>query len=145
MNKSDQINELALALSKAQSEIEPAKKDAANPFFKSKYADLSSVWAAAQKPLNKNGLSIVQTTKVVDHKLMLETVLMHSSGQWISGEFPIRPTKDDPQALGSATSYARRYALAAMLSITQDDDDAESNMTRENTHAPKTFTRTTGK
>lgn len=132
LNQSEQINELAAALAKAQGEIKSAKKDTANTFFKSKYADLDAVWEAARVPLSKNGLSVIQTT---DHSstgtgLVLVTTLCHSSGQFIKGIYPIVPIKNDPQGQGSALSYGRRYALAAIVGITQADDDAEHAMGR---------------
>lgn len=131
MIKSETINELATALSKAQGEMSAAKKDTTNPFFKSKYADLSSVWEAARGPLSKNGLSVVQTTNPTDGKSVeLVTALLHSSGQWITGTMVMIPTKQDPQGLGSCITYMRRYALSAILGISQDDDDANATLTR---------------
>lgn len=120
--KSEQINELAKALSAAQGAMEGAKKDTVNPFFKSRYADLGSVWEAIRGPLSKNGLSVVQT--VDDTKLI--TTLMHSSGQWIDSSYPISAKDATPQAIGSAMTYARRYALAAIVGVYQTDDDAEA-------------------
>lgn len=127
MNKSESLNELATALSKAQGEMSVAKKDTTNTFFKSKYADLSSVWEAARIPLSKNGLSVVQTTNPTDGKSVeLVTTLMHSSGQWIEGTTVMIPTKQDPQGMGSCITYMRRYALSAILGISQDDDDGNA-------------------
>ena len=117
------INELAAALAKAQAEIQNAKKDSENPFFKSKYADLSAVWDACRGPLTKNGLSIVQIPYGHDGKYFLNTILMHSSGQFLSGILPVVPIKGDPQALGSALTYMRRYALSAMVGNAPEDDD----------------------
>lgn len=129
MQKSEQINELSKALCAAQSEIDGAIKDSTNPFFKSKYADLASVMEALKKPFQKNGLSFVQSSRVTETgNLVLVTMLLHSSGQWISGEYPVKGIKDDPQALGSATTYARRYALSAMCGVAQVDDDANAAM-----------------
>lgn len=121
--KSEQINELASALNKAQAELQSAKKDANNPFFKSKYADLTSVWEAARPVLAKNGLSVAQTVGLTG----LTTILMHSSGQYIEDTMPIVVAKqNDPQALGSAITYARRYALAAIVGVVADDDDGNA-------------------
>lgn len=86
MKTSDQINELATALAKAQAEIEGAAKDANNPFFKSKYADLASV-IGALKPMAKYGLSFIQG--FADSKTELITRLMHSSGQWVESSYPV--------------------------------------------------------
>lgn len=129
MNQSEQINELATALSKAQASIGPAIKDSYNPFFKSKYADLSSVWAACKEPLTKNGLAVVQTMSAQEGKMFLITTLTHSSGQWMSSTLPICPMKNDPQGLGSAITYLRRYSLASITGVTTDDDDGQSAST----------------
>ena len=127
MQKSEEINELATALTKAQGGLEGAKMDGVNPFFKAKYATLASVWDACRKPLTDNGLSVVQTCSVGESEgLILDTTLLHTSGQWISGELAIKPTKNDPQGIGSAITYARRYGLAAIIGICPEDDDAES-------------------
>ncbi len=120
--KSESINELATALAKAQQEIKPALKDAANPFFKSKYADLHSTWDACKDALNKNGLSVVQTME----DQFLITTLLHTSGQWIEGACPLINTKGDMQGLGSAVSYARRYSIAAICGVVSEDDDAQT-------------------
>lgn len=126
MNKSEQINELAVALSKAQGAIKGAIKDTANPFFKSKYADLSSVWEACRSQLAANGLAVVQTPCQGEAGITVETMLMHSSGQWVSNQFTMPVAKADAQAVGSAITYARRYALAAMVGIAPEDDDGNS-------------------
>lgn len=125
MKSSENINELATALNKAQSEMMGAAMDAENPFFKSKYADLKSVWKAAKGPLTNNGLSIVQGPIPTESGIRLATRLMHISGQWIESELTMPTTKEDPQQYGSAITYARRYSLSAMIGIYQDDDDAE--------------------
>lgn len=124
MTKSDSIAALAAALAKAQGEISGAKKDEENPFYKSKYADLASVWDACREPLSKHGLSVIQTTGF-DSKdqFTLFTVLAHSSGEWIESAYPLNPVKNDPQGMGSCVSYARRYSLAAIVGIYQVDDD----------------------
>lgn len=126
MYQSDQINELASALSKAQGEIHGAKKDSANPFFKSSYADLASVMDAIREPFAKNGLAITQTFDNLPEGLVICTTLMHSSGQWIKGTMAIHPVKQDPQGVGSATTYARRYSLAAIAGVAQVDDDGNA-------------------
>lgn len=127
---SAEIKDLAAALSKAQSEIEGAKKDSQNPFYKSRYADLESVWDSCRTAITKQGLSVAQQCMVVDKENLLVTTLMHSSGQWIRGVQAISPKDNSPQAIGSAITYARRYGLAAMLGIYQTDDDAEAAMNR---------------
>lgn len=127
---SPEVNELAKALASAQSEIAGAKMDSENPFFKAKYADLASVWEACRKPLTKNGLSIAQSTQDTEHGVKVITTLMHSSGQWITGEMTLKPEKQTPQTIGSCISYARRYALAAMVGVAQVDDDAEATKSK---------------
>ena len=140
--QSESIGALAAALAKAQGIMLGAAKDAANPFFKSSYADLASVWAACRAPLAANGLSVIQTTGIdADGRAQLITTLAHSSGEWISGHYPVRPVKDDPQGLGSAITYARRYALSAMVGIAPEDDDAEAAMDRNAKPASKPVAR----
>jgi len=124
--QSENINELALALSKAQAGITGALKDSANPFFKSKYADLASCWDACRRQLTDNNLSVIQTTDLADGLVVVRTTLAHSSGQWIAGVLPVRAKDDSPQAQGSGITYARRYALAAIVGLAQIDDDAEA-------------------
>lgn len=127
MEKSDQINEISAALSKAQAKIEGAVKDSNNPFFKSKYADLHSVWQACKEHLAANGLAVLQSPEGNDDgKIMVTTMITHSSGQWISGSFTIPVSKNDAQAVGSAITYARRYALAAMVGVCPEDDDGNA-------------------
>ncbi len=130
MNKSEAINELAAALSKAQGVIQDAKKDSSNPFFKSKYADLASVWNVCRKPLSDNGLSIVQTVETKEGKRIVETILLHSSGQYISSSLELALKDESMQAIGSAITYARRYCLSAIVGICPDDDDGEESMGR---------------
>lgn len=126
MKNYEQLGELATALSLAQSEMKGAVKDATNPFFKSRYADLESVWSACRESLAKNGLSVTQTMGFIPEAgPTLITTLLHSSGQWLSGEQPIMAKGLTPQELGSAITYARRYGLAAIVGIVQVDDDGE--------------------
>lgn len=130
-NKSATIGELAKALCNVQSKLAGAKKDSTNPFFKSKYADLAACWDACRDLLSANGLSVVQTTSVEEGwELVLDTVLMHTSGEWIDGQLPVKLVKSDPQGLGSAITYARRYALCAIVGICPEDDDGESAVKR---------------
>jgi hypothetical protein len=124
MNKSEQINELAAALAKAQSGMKAAIKDSSNPFFKSNYADLAAVWDACKSQLAANGLAISQHPATDEHgNILVETALIHSSGQWMSSTLAMKPVKNDPQAFGSAITYARRYALAAVVGVVTEDDD----------------------
>jgi hypothetical protein len=127
MKSSATIGKLAEALSKAQAEIKGAVKDSSNPFFKSKYADLESIWDAIRVPLTKNGLSVAQGTDfLVEVGTVVVTRLMHTSGEWIEACLPVMALKPEPQAMGSAITYARRYSLAGMVGVVQTDDDAES-------------------
>ena len=129
---SESIEKIAAALALAQGEMKPAIKDKENPFYKSSYADLASVWGACRVPLAKNGISVVQVPTLSAGKMVLITMLLHTSGQYIRGEYPVVPLKTDPQGIGSALSYARRYSLAAMVGIcTDDDDDGETAQGRK--------------
>jgi hypothetical protein len=132
MNQSEHINELATALSKCQGEITPAIKDSKNPFFKSSYADLNSVWSVCREPLSKHGLAVIQTMdKDESGALVLVTTLAHSSGQWIRSRSPIPLLKQDPQSMGSSLTYMRRYSLSAIVGVSTDaDDDGEAAMNR---------------
>ena len=132
MNKSEQVDKLAAALCKAQAEMCGAVKDAKNPFFKSSYADLTSVIKAIKEPFANNGLSYSQfpVTSEGGGGVGVVTVLLHSSGQWIESEFYLPLAKKDLQGGGSAITYARRYALQAMAGIPTADDDAEAAMMR---------------
>lgn len=138
MDRSEQINELASSLAKAQGQMMHATKDSVNPHFRSKYADLASVWEACRKPLADNGLSIVQLPEPADTGLVLNTVLMHSSGQWIGSKIAMPLQKADPQGYGSVLTYARRYALAAIVGVYQDDDDGSAATEQHNkaAHVP---------
>ena len=127
---SENISELAVALAKAQAETGIVIRDAVNPFFKSKYATLASVWEAVRPALTKNGLSIVQMPSHDEHSYYVETMLIHGSGQWIKNKTYMKVVKDDPQGVGSLISYARRYALQAMTMVCPEDDDGEVAMGR---------------
>lgn len=130
MHKSEQINELATALSKAQAMIKGAVEDSTNPHFRSKYASLQAHIDASREALSKNGLSVMQLLTDMNCENMdlitLETVLMHSSGQWVSSTFSVPVSKKDAQGFGSAITYARRYAYAAALGIAPIDDDGHA-------------------
>ena len=137
MKHSESIALLAGALAKAQLQIEPASKNATNPHFRSHYADLASIWDACRGPLNTNGLSIVQFPCDGEvGRTGLCTMLLHSSGEFISEVVTTRSQKDDPQGLGSALTYLRRYALAAVVGVTAtEDDDGNAASTPANARA----------
>lgn len=130
MNAVTQIQGIAAALAKTQGEIKAAIKDSTNPHFKSKYADLTAVWEACRGPLSKNGLAIVQTTEFDASDVWLVTTLLHTSGESISGRYPLRPVKNDPQGYGSALTYARRYTIAALVGVVADEDDDGNRASR---------------
>lgn len=131
--------EFAKALVKFRSELKPAVKDANNPFFKSTYADLSSIIEASREPLAANGLSFVQVVHDGE-AAKVETIIVHESGQSIScGIVSIMPSKRDPQGFGSAITYARRYSLQSALGIPTEDDDGNEASKPVNTLAPKSL------
>jgi hypothetical protein len=124
--QSEKIEALALALVQVQGNLKPAIKDSKNPFFKSSYADLTSVWEACREQLAKNDLAVFQGCETHDGSDFLTTTVMHKSGQWIKSEIRLLLTKQDAQGMGSAITYARRYSLAAAIGIVQDDDDGNA-------------------
>jgi len=126
MNTSPELNELAAALCLAQAEIAGAHKNAANPFFKSKYSDLASCWSAVREPLTKHDLSVVQSPSADGAKVSVETMVLHASGQWVSGTMTATAKDDSPQAIISIVTYLRRAGLSSFCSIAPVDDDAES-------------------
>lgn len=126
MTRSENINELVAALALAQKKFSPIFKENDNPAFRSKYADLATVIAATQKALAENGLVVIQLPNTEGQILRLITMLAHSSGQWIANEFCLPATmrdRFDAQAIGSALTYGRRYALQAILGVAADVDD----------------------
>ena len=128
MNKSESIAGLAAALAKAQGAMKGALKDSANPFFKSRYADLASVVEAIRAAFSANGLSYIQTLEPSDKdEVRVETTLLHSSGEWIScGVLSLPVSKIDAQGYGSALTYARRYSLSAAVGVAPEDDDGNA-------------------
>lgn len=133
MSQSSSILEIAKALVKVQAEITPAIKDSKNPFLKTTYASLNSVLDSCRGALRENGLVLIQSPVAAPEHLGtdfigLETKLIHAeSGEWLSSLTVIPLAKPDPQAMGAAISYARRYALAAMLGIvSEEDNDCET-------------------
>lgn len=141
---SQTINELATALAKAQSEMKPAVKDADNPFFKSKYADLATVWESIRNPLSKNGLCVSQLIGSDGNVVTVETVLMHTSGQFISGKLSMTAKDPMPQSIASASTYARRYGLSAIVGVSseEDDDGAQASGTNGHKEVKKAVTET---
>lgn len=142
MIMSASIANIAPALLKAQSKMGNATKDSKNPFFKSKYADLNSVREACTPELNAEGITVLQPMVQKDGKSFVRTLLLHTTGEYIGSDTEVVTAKqNDPQAYGSAVSYARRYGLQALVSLGAEDDDAEGNMNREKVQAKQTDTQ----
>lgn len=126
-NISSSITKLAPALLKAQKEIGGAKKGADNPFFKKKYADLGAVMEACKDAFNENGIVVLQPVVTDGTETYVETMLLHESGEYISAKMVVScKNKDNPQEMGSAVSYAKRYSLQAIALIPSEDDDGEA-------------------
>ena len=121
--KSVEINKLATALSKAQSEMKGAEKKSINPFFNSGYADLHTVIESSFPHLTKNGLSVIQGNESKPGEFFVTTMLLHESGQWIKSKLKMPIEKITAQSIGSTITYGRRYGLSAMVGISQYDDD----------------------
>lgn len=137
MQHSDQIDSLAKALHKAQGELEFAKKDAVNPHFNSRYADLWRIWQAAKPVLVNNGLSVIQGFTPSDGETVtIVTTLLHVSGQWMRSSLTLKPTKPDPQGIGSAITYGRRYGLSSILGIVADEDDDGNQASTQTAKTP---------
>src|SRR3954467_6932288 len=105
------LGRLTTALIAAQRDFSPALKTAFNPHFRSQYVDLAGVIGACREALHNNGLTVVQTTAVAEYGTVLRSILLHVSGEQIASEYPLVPVKNDPQGMGSAVTYARRYSL----------------------------------
>ena len=126
MITSDQVDKIFPALIKAQSEMGNAKKSSANPFFKSKYADLSEIIDVSKESLSKNGIGIIQSPGGNGNTVTVTARLIHESGQWIEDTISLPLTQNTPQAAGSAITYGRRYQLAALMNMAQEDDDGNT-------------------
>lgn len=127
--RSEEIKELTTALCKAQSEMEIAELNKANPYFKSRYADFQSVVDASRRCLAKYGFSVTQPiTTEEDGNAYLNTILMHSSGQWVASKMRINPAKNDIQSISSHITYLRRICYASLIGVVtgEDDDDGEA-------------------
>ena len=137
--KSNDITELATALAKAQSEIDGARKNTTNDWFKSNYADLHQVIQSSFPQLTKYGLSVIQGSDWINGNIHVTTMLCHSSGQWVKSSVCM-PLKDNynAQDVGTAVTYGRRYGLSAMVGVAQYDDDAQSISPPKPKAKPKT-------
>lgn len=140
--QSDSLNELASALAKAQGEITGASKDRTNPAFQSKYATLASCWDACREPLSKNGLAVIQRVSEASRNVVsVETLLVHSSGQWVSQVVRLPVDKPTAQGVGSAITYARRYGLSAAVGVAPADDDDDGNRASMPSERPSGYVR----
>lgn len=135
MNTSEQINEIAGALAKAQAAIQNPKKESENPHFKSRYADLATGIDAVRLALAAQSVVIMQATHMDGDLMMLETRLVHASGQWVGSTYPVCRFPARQQEVGSALTYARRYSLFALVGIAGDDDDG-NEASKSETPAP---------
>lgn len=139
MNKSESIKNIAIALSKFQGEVQNPKNTADNPYFNSKYAPLSDVLNIVRPILSKYGLSVLQSPSSDAQNIIISTMLMHESGEWIELEpLTLKADKQTAQGTGSAITYGRRYALSAILGISSEDDDDGNHATGDGEKAANT-------
>ena len=138
MKKSETLTEFSKAFAKTQQEMKQPLKDANNPFFKSKYVPLENVVEAITESASKNGISFTQFPSSDEAgNVTVGTLVMHSSGEWIEYDpIKMKPVKNDPQSIGSAITYAKRYALSAIFGITSDQDDDGNEATQAKKQAP---------
>lgn len=136
MIHSEQLNEIATALAIAQGEIENAVKNSNNPHFRSKYADLAEILNTVRPVFAKHGIAVVQSPSYADGIVSVTTTMMHKSGQYMTDTCYAPATKLDPQGVGSAITYLRRYSLAAFAGIAQEDDDGNAASQRPAPAAP---------
>ena len=129
MNKSESIAALAKALAAAQADMSNANKNAVNPHFKNRYADLAELVNVTRPVLASHSLAVTQWVGFVEGNATVETVLMHESGEWMSSTAATPVNKKDPQGIGSAVTYLRRYSLAAVCNVAQEDDDGNAAAT----------------
>lgn len=136
---SPKIDLVASALSTAQGAMGAAEKSSTNPHFRSKYADINSVIDASKEALAANGLSVIQLPSANPPFVRITTIIMHKSGQWISGELTLKADADTAQKVGSAVTYGRRYALTSILLMGAEDDDGNLANQRapQNTQTPQ--------
>jgi hypothetical protein len=160
MEMSEQINELAAALSKAQASFKHVAKNKTVTIqtrergqYSYKYGDLADSWDTARAQLTTNGLSVVQSPSFNEGWLILHTIIMHSSGQWIRGTMQTLAKADDVKSLGSAITYLRRYAFCSMTGLVADEDDdggssnagAHTNGAKQYSEHPVVTNAATGK
>jgi hypothetical protein len=137
MNLEHSTPELFASLAKMQGEVENATKGSLNPHFKSRYADLAEVLNTIRPSMSANGLSVIQSPAFDGVRVSVTTTICHSSGGYVSGEISCVPAKHDGQGVGAATTYLRRYALAAFAGVAQEDDDGQTARTEQRVTYPK--------
>lgn len=126
-----ELNKIFEALAKVQGAMGFAKKDSENPFYRTTYADLASCWETCRELLSKKNLCVIQLTQESkDGMVIVRSILGHSSGQWISGMLALKPTKTDPQGVGAAFTYGRRFGLMGLVGIAPDDDDDGNSISK---------------
>lgn len=123
VEQSESITKLAAAIVAASAEFKNPPKDSVNPHYKSRFADLATVIDTVKPTLTKHKLAVMQFPAEVAGQPAMATMLIHESGEWIRSAIPLCPAKTDPQGIGSASTYARRYGLQAVLGITAENDD----------------------
>lgn len=126
MQKSESIAALAAALAEAQGEVENATKNSQNPHLKNRYANLAEILNTVRPVLSRHGLAVSQHPSYSDGMVHVETIMIHKSGEWMSSTISTPVQKPDPQGVGSACTYARRYSLAAIVGLSQEDDDGHA-------------------
>lgn len=139
MQQSESIKEIYGALVKALGEISNPQKNAENPHFKNRYADLSSIIEMARPVLLAHGLAVIQGSETDGRKVTVKTRIIHLSGEWVENSVTMEAAGTDPQKIGSALTYGRRYGLSAILNIAaDDDDDGEANRGKPAQKTPQT-------
>lgn len=124
MNTSEQVDKIFPALIKAQSEFKAVVLDSVNPHYRSKYASFDSVWSSVKDALKANGLAVLLPLGKAEIGITVTPRVIHTSGQWLEGDASVFPvSKNDPQGVASATTYAKRIALTALLALAGDTDD----------------------
>lgn len=138
MRTSEDIKDIAKAMSEAQRVMKPAVKDSLNPHFKSKYSDISSVWESIRDPLTNQGLTVWQDVTTEERQVSITTRIVHISGQWVEfGPLSVPMSKADAHGVGSAISYAKRYALCAAVGVVSGDEDDDGNAAKQEHVQPK--------
>lgn len=123
---SPQLDKLATAMARMQGHLQNAVKDKTNPHFRSSYADLASCYDACRMHLSQNNLSVIQLPSAEGDKVSVRSILLHTSGQYISHCLTVKARDAGPQAVGSAITYVRRYSLCSVVGIAPDDDDGNA-------------------